>query len=60
MGEVFDKTLSGGLRSAYHEVLKDEPDESLKQAAKTWLRKGKRFPYPADLIGSKRATGSGG
>ena len=50
MGEIFGKTVSNDLASAYYDALKNEPQDALRQAARIWTRTGKRFPYPADLL----------
>ena len=50
MGEIFGKTVSNELAFAYYGALKNEPQDALRQAASAWLRTGKRFPYPADLL----------
>lgn len=50
MAEIFDKKVSFELINVYCEVLKDEPQEKIRQAALSWIKSGKRFPYPSDLV----------
>lgn len=51
LGLVFtDKTLSDSALSMYHAALADVDIEQLKAACLTYLRTGRTFPLPVDLL----------
>jgi hypothetical protein len=50
LAEVFAKQLSPQLAELYWDALKPLALEQLEAAAKSWIRHGRHFPKPGDLL----------
>lgn len=50
LAEVFAKQLSPALIEIYWDALKPLAIEQFQQGAKSWIRHGKRFPKPSELL----------
>jgi hypothetical protein len=50
LAEVFGKQLSGPLADLYWDALKDLAIEQFEAGAKSWIRNGKHFPKPAEIL----------
>lgn len=50
LAEVFAKQLSPPLTDLYWEACKGMAIEQFQEGAKSWIKIGKHFPKPADLI----------
>lgn len=49
-----EKEITRELQQAYLWVLSDEPADLVQEAARRWMRTGKFFPKPAELIALAR------
>lgn len=50
LAEVFAKQLSPPLTDLYWEACKSLAIEQFQESAKSWIKIGKHFPKPADLL----------
>lgn len=50
LGSVFNREVEGELASIYWDALKDLAIEQFVESARSWIKHGKQFPKPADLI----------
>lgn len=50
LAEVFTKEISAPFAALYWDALKGLFIEQLEQGAKSWIRHGKHFPKPAELL----------
>lgn len=58
LAEMFGKQLSQALTDLYWEALKGMFIEDLQRAAGSWMKVGKHFPKPAELIERVRDMGA--
>jgi hypothetical protein len=50
LAEVFSKQLSPPLTDLYWEALKSMTVEQFQEGAKSWIKIGKHFPKPAEIL----------